>query len=386
MTVVRNPSEEELLLVVVASKLQNLLLNKIEIGQFFNMKNKLGIPNKTVTNMKLEEILETRSDILSNIAPVRAVSTIVVTIVKKPLGKSLSQLSSLPSLFRKVLSFTKVVFEKVRTKKGTPIIVSQNTTEARYGKSLVCGFVPTIANAMLNPVLIPNQKTKFQNLSLLILSEKTLLNKLGWFLQNVAKSSMGFSYNLWFQIYSIIISKYCRLSKQIKALVLVISLSLCSNSVVALANDKVNLGYSEQELSLLIANAEKKHQIPAGLLAAIAKTESRMKAYALNVGGKSVFPISISQAQGVLEDKLNAGLTNIDIGVMQLNYRWHGGEFDSLAEMLTPESNINYAAKLLGSLYAQHGTWHKAVRYYHSATPEHHRKYSRKVVMCWLNS
>ena len=99
--------------------------------------------------MKLEKMLEIGSDILSNIAPVRAVRATVVTIAKKPLGKSLSQLSSLPSLLRKVLSFTKVVFEKVRTKKGTPIIVSQNTTEARYGKSLVCGFVPTIANAIL---------------------------------------------------------------------------------------------------------------------------------------------------------------------------------------------------------------------------------------------
>ena len=335
--------------------------------------------------MKLEKMLEIGSDILSNIAPVRAVRATVVTIVKKPLGKSLSQLSSLPSLLRKVLSFTKVVFEKVRTKKGTPIIVSQNTTEARYGKSLVCGFVPTIANAILNPALIPNQKTKFQNLSLLILSEKTLLNKLGWFLQNVAKSSMVFSYNLWFQIYSIIISKYRQFSKQIKAFVLVISLVLCGNSVVVLADDKVTIEYNEQELSLLIANAEKKHQIPSGLLAAIAKTESGMKAYALNVGGRSMFLESISTAQEVLEDKLNAGLTNIDIGVMQLNYRWHAGEFDSLAQMLTPESNINYAAKLLGSLYTQHGTWHKAVRYYHSATPEHHRKYSRKVVMCWLN-
>ena len=99
--------------------------------------------------MKLEKMLEIGSDILSNIAPVRVVSATVVTIVKKPLGKSLSQLSSLPSLLRKVLSFTKVVFEKVRTRKGTPIIVSQNSTEARYGKSLVCGFVPTIANAIL---------------------------------------------------------------------------------------------------------------------------------------------------------------------------------------------------------------------------------------------
>jgi soluble lytic murein transglycosylase-like protein len=167
--------------------------------------------------------------------------------------------------------------------------------------------------------------------------------------------------------------------------VLIISLVLCGNSVVVLADDKVTIGYSEKELSLLIANAEREHQIPAGLLAAIAKTESGMKAYALNVGGRSVFLESLSAAQGVLEEKLNAGLTNIDVGVMQLNHRWHGGEFDNLAQMLTPESNINYAAKLLGSLYAQHGTWHKAVRYYHSASPEHHRKYSRKVVLCWLN-
>jgi hypothetical protein len=232
--------------------------------------------------MKIEKILEIGSDILSNIAPVRAVSATVVTIVKKPLGKSLSQLSSLPSLLRKVLSFTKVVLEKVRTKKGIPIIVSQNTMEARYGKFLVCGFVPTIANTMPNPVLIPNQKIKFQNLSLLILSKKTLLSKLGWFLQNVVKSSMVFYYNLWFQIYSIIISKYYQLSKQIKAFALVISLVLCGNSVVVLADDKVTIGYSEQELSLLIANAEREHQIPAGLLAAIAKTESGMKAYAVN--------------------------------------------------------------------------------------------------------
>ena len=102
---------------------------------------------------------------------------------------------------------------------------------------------------------------------------------------------------------------------------LIISLVLCGNSVVVLADDKVTIGYSEKELSLLIANAEREHQIPAGLLAAIAKTESGMKAYALNVGGRSVFLESLSAAQGVLEEKLNAGLTNIDVGVMQLNHR-----------------------------------------------------------------
>ena len=351
----------------------------MEIGQFLNTKNKVGMRKNTLINMVAATILGIAVPILSRIAPVRTVKATVVTTIGKRVGKSFVMSISLPSLVRKILSFTKVVFENKNTVSGTIIRVSKNSAIAMLGKAL-------IDEAAENPALIPNQKTKFQNLSLLILSEKTLLSKLGWFLQNVVKSSMVFSYNLWFQIYSIIISKYRQFSKQIKAFVLVISLVLCGNSVVVLADDKVTIEYNEQELSLLIANAEKKHQIPSGLLAAIAKTESGMKAYALNVGGRSMFLESISTAQEVLEDKLNSGLTNIDIGVMQLNYRWHSGEFDSLAEMLTPESNINYAAKLLGSLYAQHGTWHKAVRYYHSATPEHHRKYSRKVVLCWLNN
>jgi hypothetical protein len=35
---------------------------------------------------------------------------------------------------------------------------------------------------------------------------------------------------------------------------------------------------------------------------------------------------------------------------MQLNYRWHGSQFSSLEEMLTPKKNIAYAASLLSSL------------------------------------
>jgi len=342
---------------------------------------------------------------------IQTVLATVVRITKAAEGVCFSILSSFPWLL-KTFPSRKVILEK-RFNINT-IIINEKTNPM-----------------VIEPIIMPKANMKFQKLSLFAKGSKSvpwklfstnllsigacnscltilssfvrlslllsalglvlkdvqiLLNKLGWFLQNVVKSSMVVSYNLWFQIYSIIISKYYQFFKQIKALVLVISLVLCGNSVVAFASDMENIGYSEKELSLLIANAEREHQIPAGLLAAIAKTESGMKAYALNVGGRSMFPMSISQAQGVLEGKLNSSLTNIDIGIMQLNYRWHGGEFDSLVEMLTPESNINYAAKLLGSLYAQHGTWHKAVRYYHSATPEHHRKYSRKVVLCWLNS
>ena len=104
------------------------------------------------------------------------------------------------------------------------------------------------------------------------------------------------------------------------------------------------------------------------------------------MAGTSYIAKSIDEAASVVSDKVSKGYTNIDIGIMQLNYRWHGGEFNSVEEMLTPVKNITYAAKLLVSLKKQHGDWHKAVRYYHSATPEHHKKYSRKVVLCWLSS
>jgi soluble lytic murein transglycosylase-like protein len=344
----------------------------MEIGQFLNTKNKVEMRKNTLINMIVATIVGIAVPILSNIAPVRTVKATVVTMIGKRVGKSFFMSISLPSLVRKILSLIKVVFEKKNIVNGTNIKVSQNTTEAMIGKSL-------IAEAVENPALIPNQKTKFQNLSLLILSEKTLLSKLGWFLQNVAKSSMVFSYNLWFQIYSIIISKYYRLSKQIKVLILVISLSLCGNNVFA-ADGQVN-GQIEQ----LIKNTEQQYSIPSGLLVAIAKIESGMNAYALNVNGKSVLASNSREASSLIASARKVGISNIDVGIMQLNYRWHASGFASIQEMLNPQRNIEYAASFLLRLKKQHGTWHKALRYYHSAKPEHHRKYSRKVVLCWLN-
>ena len=326
----------------------------------------------TLINMVTATILGIAVPILSRIAPVRTVKIAVVTMIGKRVGKSFFISISLPSLVRKILSLTKVVFENKNTVSGTIIRVSKNSAVPMLGKAL-------IAEAVENPALIPNQKTKFQNLSLLILSEKTLLSKLGWFLQNVVKSSMVFSYNLWFQIYNVIISKYYNLSKQIKVLILVISLSLCGNNVFA-ADGQVN-GQIEQ----LIKNTEQQYSIPSGLLVAIAKIESEMNAYALNVNGKSVLASNSREAYSFIANARGRGISNIDVGVMQLNYRWHASGFANMQEMLNPQRNIEYAALFLVRLKKQHGTWHKALRYYHSAKPEHHRKYSRKVVLCWLN-
>ena len=191
-------------------------------------------------------------------------------------------------------------------------------------------------------------------------------------------------YNSWLHIYNIIISKYYHFTNQIKALILVLSFILCFHCSIVFAKNEPATQYSQEHIASLISKAEKENQIPAGLLAAIARVESNTKAYALNINGNTVLNASLEEASGVVKKKLAAGMKNIDLGIMQLNYRWHGDKFNNVTQMLIPENNIRYAASLLKSLRVQHGTWHKAIKYYHSAKPEHHRKYSRRVVAYWL--
>ena len=157
---------------------------------------------------------------------------------------------------------------------------------------------------------------------------------------------------------------------------LAVAATICFTSIVTNAND----------IKELISQAEKDFNIPKDLLLSIALVESRVNPYALNVGGKAVITKSAAEVKNRLQEYLRMGYANIDIGVMQINYRWHRNKFTSLDEMLDPARNIEYAARYLSELYDTHGTWIKAVRHYHSANPDYHKKYSRKIIITWLNS
>jgi hypothetical protein len=159
-------------------------------------------------------------------------------------------------------------------------------------------------------------------------------------------------------------------------LFLVIIISCCNYSLPAQAD--------MDEIISLINAAEVKYQIPEGLLASIAKVESGFTPYALNIEGKTLMLASLDEAKEKIDEAIESGVTNFDVGIMQLNYRWHGKQFVAPEKMLEPKANIEYAARLLQNLYRQHGNWCKAVRYYHSGTPLHHKKYSRKVIMAWI--
>jgi hypothetical protein len=337
---------------------------------------------------------------LSAIAPTRITVPIVIAISKNPLGSCFGISSSLPSMVRNFPS-VKVTLEKYLTVSGTPIRVVQAQMKPKVGYSF-----PNL-RVINDPRTIPTPNMRFQKLDLFIReSQKVLfgcLVKLGVaisiasalpclgflsMLKGLVKSCMSVISNYEFNISVIIVSGIRLLSKGITGAILFLSIFILWNTC-AYATDMTSSTTPPSKgywLKKYIAAVEQKNRIPSGLLSAIAGVESDFNPYSVNIAGKTVIASNQEEAAKTIKNALNLGITNIDIGIAQINYRWHGDNFKNIEEMINPVTNIEYAAKLLSSLFKQHGTWHKALRYYHSATPYHHRKYSRKVVIAWLGN
>lgn len=118
--------------------------------------------------------------------------------------------------------------------------------------------------------------------------------------------------------------------------------------------------------------------VPANVLIAVAKTETgRTKngvtqpwPWAINVRGRGDWLASESELLEASLKQLSLGETLFDLGCFQINYRWHGSNFASIDEMISPRGNALYAAKFLKSLFREFGNWTDAVGAYHSRTEE----------------
>ena len=285
-------------------------------------------------------------------------------------------LMTTPSLFANVSFLIKDVLEKCRTNNGIQIIVAHINIVPRLYLAC-CSFETLIVTAI--PKLIPNQNTKFHSLS--------LFSHLDWTVGRLFTATSGFvkscitRSSIRFKSFMYIIPKMVLLAKKFLAILAVNSVILLNNTVYATDIETTD---SKDYILNIIKLEEAKHSIPSGLLLALVKTESNLNPLALNINGKSLFFNDKEKAIKAINKSIASGVVSIDIGLAQINYKWHGRNFASLESMLSPELNIAYAARLLSKLKITHGDWHKAVRHYHSANSTHNHKYSRKVVMCWL--
>jgi soluble lytic murein transglycosylase-like protein len=137
----------------------------------------------------------------------------------------------------------------------------------------------------------------------------------------------------------------------------------------------------------LVEQAAQHEGIPPGLMTAIARVESGRTSdgnfaawpWTLNQGGDGSFHDSRAAAATALDALLAAGVTNVDIGCMQLNWRWHGHAFPDAPAMLDPRRNTAYAAQFLADLFAETGDWTEAVARYHSRDPDRGAAYAARV-------
>lgn len=140
-----------------------------------------------------------------------------------------------------------------------------------------------------------------------------------------------------------------------------------------------------------IANTERTFKIPQGLLAAIGLTESgRVVArkrtvwpWTVNAEGAGHYFESKEDAIAFVEDLQADGVTSIDVGCMQINLKHHADAFANLDDAFDPATNVEYGAEFLTSLKGELRTWLKAVRRYHSATPEKGEAYGERVMANW---
>ena len=142
----------------------------------------------------------------------------------------------------------------------------------------------------------------------------------------------------------------------------------------------------------LAKDAERRHGLPENILLSISRVESgyqkvdgvrRAWPWALNAGGDSAYFLTKEKALDSLNERIEKGVTNIDVGCMQLNFRWHKNFFKNLSEMINPEKNVDYGARFLKKLYRRHGSWEKAVKHYHSSKSKFNVRYYKKVKAVW---
>ncbi|AUH34086.1 hypothetical protein [Paracoccus tegillarcae] len=126
--------------------------------------------------------------------------------------------------------------------------------------------------------------------------------------------------------------------------------------------------------------------IPPEILGALTLTETgrrlgdavRPWAWSVNAEGAGSWFDEPASALAFAEERVALGRPNVDIGCFQINYRWHGENFPSVAAMFDPMTNARYAARFVRDLYQETGDWRAAAGAFHSRTPENAQKYLRR--------
>lgn len=129
--------------------------------------------------------------------------------------------------------------------------------------------------------------------------------------------------------------------------------------------------------------AERKMNIPSGLLVAIALVESGQDGaphpFAMSVQGRALFARNATEAARYLRDSRGQLKPNTYVGCMQLSVATHRGQFQPVDRIVEPRENVFYAGRLLVRLHGEEGSWKSALARYNGGSPRSAQGYVCKI-------
>jgi hypothetical protein len=150
---------------------------------------------------------------------------------------------------------------------------------------------------------------------------------------------------------------------------------------------------NQEACASAVAQVERSAGVPPRLMQAIALAESgrwdpdKRASFAwpwtVNAEGQGRFLPTKEAAIAEVQRLKARGVRSIDVGCMQINLMHHPDAFDSLEDAFDPVKNATYASEFLRDLYTARKSWPEAVAHYHSATPELHEPYRKRVYALW---
>ncbi|MFS8979206.1 transglycosylase SLT domain-containing protein [Cupriavidus necator] len=111
-------------------------------------------------------------------------------------------------------------------------------------------------------------------------------------------------------------------------------------------------------------------KITAGIAMNESSYRGRPWPWTLNVAGRGKFFSTREEAYGAINRLLANQRCDFDVGLMQVNWCYHGKRFASPWDALAPATNIRVAEDILTENLQRSGSAMKAVAWYHSANPE----------------
>ncbi|WP_338663384.1 transglycosylase SLT domain-containing protein [Pararoseomonas sp. SCSIO 73927] len=106
-----------------------------------------------------------------------------------------------------------------------------------------------------------------------------------------------------------------------------------------------------------VRQAERAHNIPEGLMVAVALAESGLHAHAMNIGGRSYFPDGMAEARRIYNSARPGQY--VMAGCVQVNARVHARGSDW---PLDPWRSADWGAGYLRQHYDKSGNWGDAIR------------------------